>query len=106
MVSRHAESLGYQTEIERRLDAGGSVDVHLSREGFSIAIEIAIHSRPQRESRNIRKCLDVGYNRVLSLFLEPKLLHKTRAAFIKTDDERDRHKVAFGELERFNELLE
>jgi hypothetical protein len=39
-----------------------------------MAVEIAVQSRPQRELKNIRKCLEAGYERVLALFLDSELL--------------------------------
>lgn len=61
IVARHAQSLGYESKTEHRLNNGGSVDVHLSKQRIRVAVEIAVHSKPQRKCSNIRKCLDADY---------------------------------------------
>lgn len=105
VMARHALSLGYQANKEHRLETGGSVDVHLSREGVTIAVEIAIHSRPQRELKNIRKCLDAGYTQVLALFLDPKLLEQTRSLFAQKATAEEQQRVAFMELQNLDQML-
>jgi hypothetical protein len=81
------------------------VDVHLSRENISLAVEIAVQSRPHRELKNIRKCLEAGYDRVLALFLDSELLQETQSIFASETSLEDRQRVAFLELARLGEEL-
>ena len=104
-VASLTRELGYQADIEHRLEGGGSVDVHLFKEGMNIAVEIAVQSRAEGEYRNIRKCLEARYNRVLALFLDPELLQEARALFVSEANEADRRKVDFLEAGRVEDGL-
>jgi hypothetical protein len=105
VVANRARGLGYEAHTEHRLQSGGSVDVHLSRENISLAVEIAVQSRPHRELKNIRKCLEAGYDRVLALFLDSELLQETQSIFASETSLEDRQRVAFLELARLGEEL-
>ena len=104
-VANHARSLGYEVHKEYRIESGGSVDVHLSKEGIAVAVEIAIHSRPERECHNILKCLDAGYDRVMALFLDLRLLQETRSLFVKDATLEQRQRVIFLEVGRVGDEL-
>jgi hypothetical protein len=79
LVVAGAKDKGYRTQVEYDLGNGGIVDVHLEREGVRIAVEIAVFSTPERELGHIKTCLAVGYTRVYGIFVEEKLLEKTKA---------------------------
>ena len=104
-VAEHARTLGYRAEVESRLSNGGSVDVCLEKSGVGVAVEIAIHSRPAREYKNIRKCLDAKFDRVLCLFIEPELLRETKQLFTQKASVEERARLIFAEVGRFKEEL-
>ena len=105
LSSRHAQALGYDVNIEHRLEGRGSVDVDLGRQGVRIAVEIAVESRADRECGNIEKCLEAGYDRVLALFLNPTLLHDAKLLFTKTASNGELARVTFLEVERLMEEI-
>jgi hypothetical protein len=105
VVANHARALGYEARTEHRLASGGSVDVHLARGAEQVAVEIAIQSRIERELKNLRKCLEAGYHRILALFLDPGLLNDVRSSFTSESSNEDRRRVFFAELGRLEEVL-
>ena len=70
-----------------------------------MGVEIAIHSKSQKELHNIRKCLEADYDRVLAMFLDSDLLQRTRDLFTKDATEEERQKVSFLEVGRLTEEL-
>jgi hypothetical protein len=43
-------------------------------------VEIAVASKSERELAHIRYCLEAGYNRVITVFIDEGLLERTREA--------------------------
>jgi hypothetical protein len=91
-VSEGARAKGYSTKVEYQLATGGVVDIYLEKKGEKVAVEIAVLSHPSRELAHIRQCLDAGYDRVVSVFADPRLLERTREALgeVFTDAELSR----------------
>jgi hypothetical protein len=79
-VSESARAKGYSTVVEYQLSTGAIVDVHVDREGEKVAVEIAVMAHPSRELAHIRQCLDAGYDKVVTVFADPRLLERTREA--------------------------
>jgi len=77
MVVEGARAKGYIAEIEKPI-LGGAVDVHLEKDGQRIAVEVAVVSKPERELAHIRHCLDAGYDRVISVFADERLMERTQ----------------------------
>jgi hypothetical protein len=80
MVVEGARAKGYKAQVERDLGNGGICDVHLEKGGQRIAVEVAVVSKPERETEHIKRCLDAGYDRVLNIFADEGLLAKTQEA--------------------------
>lgn len=73
LVKRLAESKGFKATIEAPLPSGeGKVDVLLEGEGQTIACEISVTTDVSWELHNIQKCLDAGYDRIISCVAEAK----------------------------------
>ena len=87
VIKDRAVSQGYTAKVEYDVGNGGSVDVHLEKDGVRIAVEIAVVSKAQREIAHIRQCLAVGYDRIYVVFLEQRLLARTTAALAGFSDE-------------------
>jgi len=67
LVRKLAHDRGFKVEIEKTLEGGGRVDVHLQNENISIACEISVTNKAEYEVKNIIKCLNEGYDLVLSI---------------------------------------
>jgi hypothetical protein len=79
LVKKMAEARGYTAVLEMQLsDGGGNVDVLLSREGKTIAVEICVTTDPDWEMHNIEKCIAAKYDTVVSLSGDPRQLEKIK----------------------------
>ncbi len=76
-VKKLGEKHGFKATIEKRIgDGTGHVDVALERDGLSFACEIAVNSTAVQEFKNIKKCLDAGFDEVLCVSSDNKFLAK------------------------------
>lgn len=64
------------------LDGLGSVDVALEKGGRSIACEVSVTTNPEHEIGNIQKCLAAGFESVILVSSEKKLLTTARHALV------------------------
>lgn len=83
LVKRLAEDRGYRAVIEQPILSGaGSVDVSLEKGERRIACEISVTTETDHEIDNIQKCLAGGYETVVALSSDPKVVRrlKERAA--------------------------
>lgn len=85
LVKRLGEDRGYRAVIEQPILSGtGSVDVSLEKGEQKIACEISVTTETDHEIDNIQKCLAGGYDTVVSLSSDAKVLRrlKERAAAV------------------------
>ena len=61
VIKRMAEGNGFSATIEKSV-ADGHIDVSLENETFKIAAEVSVTSSADYEVKNIRKCLNAGYD--------------------------------------------
>jgi len=102
LVRRWAHSKGYKTTIEKEiLDGMGSVDVALEKDGRSIACEISVTTSVEHEVGNVQKCLAAGFEHVVLLIMEKKLMAKARDAVAETVGETERARVHVLTTEEF-----
>ena len=74
-----AEARGYTAVLEMQLpDGSGNVDVLLSKEGKTTAIEICVTTDHDWEMHNIAKCINAGYDTVITLSGDLKQLDKIK----------------------------
>jgi hypothetical protein len=79
LVKKMAEARGYTAVIEMQLpDGGGQVDVLLTKERKTLAVEICNTTDPDWEMHNISKCIGANYDTVISLSGDPKQLDKIK----------------------------
>jgi len=104
VISDRARGHGYIVHTEHAI-VGGSVDIHLEKEGVTTAVELSVTSNADRELDNIRKCLDVDYHRVVVLFLDNKERDKAEMLAKISLSEREMKKITFGRLDKFNEII-
>ncbi len=75
LIKRLAEQRGYKATIEEATnDKLGRVDVGLERDGEKIACEISVTTNDDHEIKNIEKCFQSGYGKVLFCSTEKKRL--------------------------------
>jgi len=68
MLKEQAELFGWRAVIEERIPRSlESVDLGLRKGDIQVAIEISATTKPDQEIQNIRKCLDAGYDYVVSV---------------------------------------
>jgi hypothetical protein len=84
-VKRLAEDRGWRATIEQPVLGGtGSVDVALERDGHRIACEISVSTDAEHELANVQKCLAAGYERLVVIASDKKLVAKLEKAVTDT----------------------
>lgn len=107
LVRRWASSRGYKTTIEKEtLDGLGSVDVALEKDGRSIACEISITTTVEHEMGNVQKCLTAGFEHVVLILSERKMMAKARDAVVAAVSEVERARVHVLTTEEFFAFVE
>ncbi|MBI5695305.1 MAG: ATP-binding protein [Nitrospirae bacterium] len=106
VIKSYAETKGYVGMLEEPV-AGGkeTVDVGLQKNGQRLAIEISITTRVKHEVGNVKKCLDAGYDHVLSLFLDEGKLSEFEALSEQEMTVQERLRLSSGLLTGFWRLL-
>jgi hypothetical protein len=85
LVKKMAEARGYTATIEQQIkDSDGQVDVLLTKENKTIAIEISVTTEADWEVHNIEKCLKANYDTVISLSGDPKQLDRIKKKCAET----------------------
>lgn len=96
LVKKMAEAMGYTAVIEQQLSgAPGHVDVLLSKENKTIAVEICNTTVAEWEVHNISKCISADYTLVVSLSVNVKQLEKIKKKCILTIPHFDKSNVLF-----------
>jgi Type IV secretion-system coupling protein DNA-binding domain len=79
LVKKMAEARGYTAVLEMQIPEGsGQVDVLLTKEGKTIAVEICNTTDADWEMHNIQKCITADYDTVISLCGDPRQLEKIK----------------------------
>ncbi|MCX6168669.1 MAG: type IV secretion system DNA-binding domain-containing protein [Ignavibacteriales bacterium] len=79
LIKQLAEQRGYKAVVEEQtLDKLGRVDVGLERDGEKIACEISVTTNDDHELKNIEKCFQSGYSKVLFCSPEQKRIDAVR----------------------------
>jgi len=79
LVRRWGESNGWRADVEESVLSGlGSVDIALRKGEQSIGCEIGINTEPEHEFENIQKCLAAGFERVLAVASNKRILGNIR----------------------------
>jgi hypothetical protein len=80
LIAEGAMAKGYSAHKEKVLVSGTIVDVHLEKGQETIAVEIAIASRPELELAHFRNCLIAGYDLIYAIFADDELMVRTETA--------------------------
>lgn len=79
LIKKMAEARGYTATLEKQLPYGsGNVDVLLTKENKTIAVEICITTDAEWEAHNIEKCIRAGYDTIVSLTTDLKQQEKIK----------------------------
>jgi excisionase family DNA binding protein len=106
MFREQAELFGWKATIEERIPKSlESVDVGLRKDDMRVAIEISSTSRVEQEIQNIRKCLDAGYDYVLSICDDEKSLQSIKKEARKSFTSREKEKIKFYPPEQVKNFL-
>ncbi|HEX4007110.1 MAG TPA: type IV secretion system DNA-binding domain-containing protein [Acidobacteriaceae bacterium] len=94
LVRRWALSKGYKTTIEKEILGGlGSIDVALEKDGRAIACEISITTSVEHEVGNVQKCLAAGFEHVVLLASDRKVIAKAKESINGLLGETESEKV-------------
>ena len=78
VIARMGEIHGFAPEIEKELPGGGRVDVSLSSGAMKIACEVCV-TTDSYETANTRKCLEAGYDFVVTVVSNRKKIPSLRS---------------------------
>lgn len=107
MIKDQAEVFGWKANIEERIPHSlDSVDVGLKKDDVRVAIEVSATTYPEQELQNIRKCLDAGYDYVISVSSDEKSLLSIKKEARKVFTLRDRERIRFSLQSQVKEYLE
>lgn len=96
MMKDQAQTLGWIAKIEERIPRTlETVDVGLRKEDIRVAIEISSTSKVAYEIQNIRKCLEAGYDYVLSVSEEEKTINLVKKEARKSFTHKERERIRF-----------
>jgi excisionase family DNA binding protein len=106
MIKEQAEVFGWKAKIEERIPHSlDSVDVGLKKDDVRVAIEVSATTYPEQELQNIRKCLDAGYDYVISVNSDEKNLLSIKKEARKVFTLRDRERIRFSAPSQVKEYL-
>lgn len=107
LVKRLAEDRGYRAVIEQPILAGaGKVDVSLEKGKRKIACEISVTTSDEHELENIQKCLAAGYQMVVAISSDAKVVQKLKAAAESTLQAATLERVRFLQSDGFLAYLD
>ena len=96
MFKEQAELFGWKATIEERIPKSlESVDVGLKKNDMHVAIEISSTSRVDQEVQNIRKCLEAGYDYVISICTDEKALPFLKKEAKRSFSLKERERIRF-----------
>lgn len=93
LIREWAQANGFRAEIEKEIDGGKRVDVALSREGVTIACEIAGTTTVPLEIANLTKSLAAGFTHVLAVSLDRSFLSQLQKAADSQISESERERI-------------
>jgi hypothetical protein len=96
LVKRIGESMGFRATIEKAiLGRDGHVDVELESDAVKIACEISVTNEAAYEVKNIKKCLDAAFDRVVVISSDERHLAKIKKLAASLILEAEQTKIEF-----------
>lgn len=94
LIKRMAEARGYRAFVEHPVQNGeGRVDVHLEHKDQTIACEVSVTTDVAWELHNIRKCLAAGYDLVVEISNNQKMLAALEKVVANEFDDTAKSKI-------------
>lgn len=107
IIKRWAGRRGWRVTVEKPvLDGLGRVDVALEREGMSVACEVTVTTPPKHELQNVQKCLAAGFEAVVVVSTERKVLRTAEKLVTDTLGDERLERVRFCTPEELFAFLE
>ncbi|MFA5394001.1 MAG: helix-turn-helix domain-containing protein [Candidatus Ratteibacteria bacterium] len=107
MLKEQTELFGWKAVIEERIPKSlESVDVGLRKDDIRVAVEISHTSKSDYEITNIRKCLEAGYDYVVSVCSDDKFLVLFRTEVKKGFSFKERERIRFYQPSQVNGFLQ
>jgi excisionase family DNA binding protein len=106
MFREQAEVYDWTAVVEERIPrTQETVDVGLRKGDVRVAIEISSTTKAEHEMQNIRKCLEAGYDYVVSVCAEDKRLQMLKAEAKKSFSPRELERIRFFAPSRVKDFL-
>jgi len=106
MIKEQAKLFGWKAKIEERISRSlETVDVGLRKEDVRVAVEISATSTAEQEVQNIRKCLDAGYDYIVSVCDDEKSLQSIKREVRKSFISREKERIKVFTPEQVKEYL-
>ena len=103
ILKEQSELFGWKAVIEEGIPKSlESVNVGLRKDDIRVAVEISHTSKTDYEIANIRKCLEVGYDYVVSVGSDDKFLVLLRAEVKKSFSFKERERIRFFQPSQIN----
>jgi len=106
MIKDQAEVFGWKAKVEEQIPRTlESVDVGLRKDDFRVAVEVSSTTHPDQEIYNIRKCLEAGYDYVVSVCDDNESLQAIKKEARKNFTARERERIRFYVPEQVKSFL-
>lgn len=107
LIKQWAESRGFRAAVEEPIaDTTGSVDIVLRNGALAVAVEISVTNSRHQEVKNVRKCLDAGFQSVIVVCEDTKRLNRIKTTAEKALESAEREQVSFCTPDELFTLLE
>jgi len=109
MIKLMGESRGYKALLEMPIEKSGKVDVVLEKNNKRIACEVSNTTDINWELHNIEKCLNHGFDLVVSISKTEKFLSEIKRRIVETFDNNQQKRIrtlSLGELAAYLDSLE
>jgi len=95
-IAEQAKVFGWKADIEKKIPRSlESVDVELKKDDIKVAVEIASTTKPEHEKENIKKCIQAGYDYILAVSSDDKLLAEIKKEVKKTFNSKEKERIYF-----------
>jgi len=100
-IAEQAKVFGWKAAVEKRIPRSlENVDVELRKDDIRVAIEISSTTKAEHEIQNIKKCLEAGYDYILSVCSDDKRLSLLKTEVKKSFSFKERERIRFYHSDR------
>ena len=106
LIKKFAQEKGYKAEIEKSLPTGEKIDISLEKDKIKIACQICLTTHQSYEIENIKKCLKAGYDKIIIISTQKRILKNLKDLALKEIKSKDQKKLMFCSPEEFFSFFE